>query len=258
MAWIVYFAFFIGFWVQAGELSPAEGLRIRLQTLLNDTELTLRNRNSARQGELRQARDLQYLKVFERIPLQENREALGVELSSSAVSFGVQLLKFECGISQPPSARVPRVLYTDDPPFEPQLDQLARAFPLHLEVRGNPKRIQDWIKSWPTELLRWVEPFGEIREIHGTHTEGVRWIIDARAYAFQRFRPPLVSLRDPLSLLPTSARKDPQTFARKEPALWKLITEIQARRSEALVQLHHRGQVLLDRARLNAYLEKVR
>ncbi len=227
--------------------SSADSLRIQLQTVLNDAELAIRNRNSMKQSLERQSRDIGYLKVFERIPFDDRRQQLREELTQSAEEFGVTLVELRYASPRARDLKIPKIpkaLYTDDPPFQPDPGALVRELGMTIDARGESAKIEAWMKSWPEAVLRWVEP------LRAPRPSGVagRWKIDARAYTFLKLPAPAVRIRDPRELLPLGFQAD--------PSLSSLVARIEKIRPEAEPFLKGRGDMLLDRARLEFFLRK--
>lgn len=238
-------------------LSPVERerLRFRLERLFNEADLLIRNSAASRADVARQERDARELRMMERIPFREDLTALRRSLAESAASTGVRLERLRAGPPPPRPAPPPRELGTERArPFRLSPEQVAEELPLRLEVRGERASIERWIARWKDEILRLVEPAGEFPLERGKKGG---WIVHARAYRFRpglefpRLRPP-----DPLTLLPSWARKDPAAFARLEPELWRLVQKTRAAVPRARTHYKNRRQFLLNDARLSFFLSK--
>jgi hypothetical protein len=257
-------------------LSPVERerLRYKLENLYDEVDLMIRNRDSDVADVHHQERDFRELRAFDRIPLAGSAEdsvaALQTELAANARLYGLRLLRLSLvGRARRP-APVPKAILTSSN-FRLSAEQVAEALELELRVSGDPARVAAWTKSWREELLRVVEPEGELtkgaegrlakgaegRLAKGAETQEPPTLkIRARAYRFRDIRFPRLSPRDPLTLLPAWARRDTKAFARAEPTLWRLVAGFQELAPKALPLYRVREDFLLNDARLSFFIRK--
>jgi hypothetical protein len=225
-------------------------LRYHLQNLWSEMDLLVRNQETDEKDLRRQDREFALFRVFDRIPFEPRIPELKKELSTSAQKYGLEisLLQIQRNLKEPPAP--PKEIYTDKRPFHFSKEQLYETLRLKISGRGSIKDVQRWLDSWDDILLRYVEPLGPItRTPRG-------WQVQAAAYRFRNVNFPRLKPRDPVTLLPAWARKDPGAFAQAEPQLWNYVTRIRAKTSEAELPYENRRKFLLNAARMSFFLSK--
>jgi hypothetical protein len=237
------------------ELSAAqrESLRFRLQNLLNEQVLLVRNRRADESDIRRQEREIQALKIYERIPFQEDLPGLKENLTDSAKTQGLKLIGIRVTGRSPLGGAIPSQLYTDDGDFRLKPEQIVTTLRFRATVEGDFSRVRDWIASWRDEQLRLTEAEGDPRPEGAARN---RWVVTARAFRFRDVKFPHLMARDPLELLPAWARREQDRFSHTEPLLWELVARIRDVAPEAAPLYRTREQFLLNDARISFFLSK--
>jgi hypothetical protein len=83
-----------------------------------------------------------------------------------------------------------------------------------------------------------------------------RFAVRARSYRFRELRYPRLRPRDPLELLPSWARRQPERFASQEPILWDYVKRIREKIPETPGLYEQRAEFLLDSARMSFFMTK--
>lgn len=233
-------------------------LRYRLETLFNEQDLLVRNEKSDRSDIEHQRREFEVLKVYERIPFQEDLPGLRKSLDESARAAGVKVVSFgkRAAAASKRASRVPDSVYTDQkPPFRLRDEHLVEAIPFRARVEGDEASVKRWIESWPEDQMRLAEPEGEPLRLAGSEGTG-RWEVRARAFRFREIKFPTLKARDPAQLLPRWAVKDPARFAREEPLLAGLVRKIRAVSPQAKPLYRHREDLILSHQRMSFFVSK--
>jgi hypothetical protein len=240
-----------------GEAERSE-LRYRLESLSNEMELLIRNQRSDASDSARIGRAFEGLRVLDRIPLQPELASLRAELESRAKESGVKVVKIELLGHDRPKKRVPAELYSDTPSFKLEPDQIGETLHIRLYLAGDGPAVEEWIQRWPYDQLRLIEPEAGYKK-PGLKPNGAgRFTLRARAFRFRDIHFPKLKPRDPISLLPAWARKDPGRFAATEPLLWQYIRNIQERIPLTAGPFDGLRELLLDKARMSFFLSKTK
>jgi len=235
-------------------LSQAEraSLRYKLENLFNEVDLLIRNQRVDEADVLRQEREMEALKVYERIPFTDDLEGLKEQLSESARQSGVKLERLLVLGRSKAKRRIPSSLLTDEPEFRLTPLDVVETLHLQLDARGSESAIQRWTSAWQTEQLRLVEPAVDAPERQGVD----RWQIQARTFRFRNIQFPALRPRPPEQLLPAWARRNSSEFARQEPLLWSFVEKVRALTPAALPLYRNRERFLLNGARMDFFLAK--
>lgn len=226
-------------------------LRFRLENLWNEIDLTLRNSRSRILDLQRLEKEMNYFRVLERFPLREDLEALEGELILTAREHRLQIHELKAISRQPVSRPVPEELFTDERKFEFAEDQLAQKITLRIRGKGSLHDVQKWISAWDEQIVRWIEPLNDPRDAKPGSFE-----VRAATYRFRDVRFPRLKYRDPLSLLPPSARKNPDRFSEQERQLWSFVTRIRDASTKAEAATRTRENFLLASARMSYFIKK--
>lgn len=262
-------------------LAPASGtpalsdversrLREKLFDFWSDVNLSIRNRNIDRYDLGRQEREMGQMGVFDKMPLNHCPESLRDRLGESAKRFGLYLSRVKVirhGASPKP---VPRRLFVDQGGYTFNQDQLVDTYSFELTVKGLESSLKDWSASWTSLPKQAPQPSdspyleadpglkGGVPWRESTpHALIPVWKARLRGYCFRDVRFPKLILRDPVALLPQWARRDPEKFARKEPALWSTIEKTRELIPDARPLYATRERFLLNDARLSFFLKKM-
>jgi hypothetical protein len=234
-------------------------LRQRLERIYYEQDLLVRNERGEAADLQHQEQELEALEVYGRIPFAEDITGLKRSLQRSATGQGLKLVGFERTGSVPPRGpKAPSKVFTDQaPPYRLGEGQIVHRILFRAKVRGSRARVLGWIRSWPSELLRLAE--AETRDPGRSISPAGSGIWLVRAHAF-RFDPkvkfPTLEPRDPMSVLPAWARREPDRFARERPQLWSYVTRVRERAPRARPLYKAREQTLLNTARLEFFLSK--
>ena len=243
--------------LHAGSLSDFERdrLRYKLETLFNEQDLMVRNQKSDRSDLNRQQREFEVLKVLQRIPFKEEIAGLRSELNASAREKKLKVLSFQpLPRTQRANPQLPDSVYTDQQPrFRLNDQQLVETISFRVTVEGEEGSVKEWIASWPDDQMRLTEAEGAPRPRKGGKN---RWSIRARAFRFRDIKFPSLKARDPKELLPQWARRDPESFARQEPLLWRLVEKIHAVAPKARPLYRQREDLILNSQRMSFFVSK--
>lgn len=241
---------------QALKPREREALRYKLESIFNETDLLIQNQTSDKADSRRHDLDARALKVFERIPFEDDLEGLRKQLQESATRFGLKLQDVQF-LPRPKPAPVPSELKTDDPRIRLKGEQVAERIPFRARVSGDRAKVREWIASWQTEVLRLIEPKGGYGQfpIQAASASG-QWNITAQAFKYRRIEFPKLIPVDPLEVLPKWAKKDPQAFAQAEPKLWSYVARTQELAPQARPLFDAKRDLLLKEARMEFFFQK--
>jgi hypothetical protein len=230
-----------------------EGLRFRLENLFNEVDLIIKNQDVDRSDVRRQNKEMEALRVFERIPFQDDLSGLKKQLEMSAHDKGLKLLGISVISRYGQSATLPKVVFSDDRRFRLTADQVAERINFTVKVEGKKEALLRWMQSWRDGQLRLVEADGTpVTELAIRQN----WMIRAHAFRFRKIRFPRLQVRDPFSVLPKWARKDPALFSKKEPLLWSFVNRTRRLTPRAQPFYEIRREFLLNQARLDFFFSK--
>jgi hypothetical protein len=257
--------FTLFFWVQrthAAQISPQlnpaqrESLRYHLEHVYNEVDLLLMNQKTDERDLLKLQRDLDTLKVFQRIPFDPEPEALQRELKASAFDHGIKLLQFtlyeplnSAPLRSTQASALPMSLPLKNHPLMKKLYFTAR-------ISGTHSHILAWLQHLKTEQMRLIDWEHPELDQNITAISPHQWILKAYAFQFREVKPPLITPPSPRSLLPLWARKNPRVFAKQEPLLWSFITKTEAKLPLTTKLYQRRGEFKLNEARLNFFLSR--
>jgi hypothetical protein len=243
--------------VEPPRLSPSEHdrLRARLERVFFEQDLMIRNQKVEASDLRHQEKEFEALKVFERIPFQDDLPGLRSSLDDSSRDHGLKIasVRFPHRSHREPAAPPSHLLSDERPSFQLTDQQLVDRIPFVAVVEGSEGDVRSWIRSWPDDQLR----LAEADEVQPAPGSANRWRVKAHAYRFREVKFPTLEPREPLELLPAWARKDPETFARAEPQLWSYVERTHAIRSQALPLYHVREHLLLNGARMSFFIARV-
>ena len=257
----LFFAVIFTFTLNAlasGSLTDLEKRRLRyhLENLFNEVDLLLKNKKIDSKDLIKQTKSLENYQIYQHIPLERDLSPLNKSLEQSAVQNHLKLKKFQLSRTSKTPPSPPKSVYTDGPEFHFSQDQIVETLYLHLEVQGTQAKIQEWIKLWPQNVFRLIEP--DLKKgtpvMAGIHAN--LWQVKAHTYRFRKTQFPSLHPRNPRNLLPLWARKDPQAFAQSEPVLWKFVTQIETLIPKTAQLYQTRADFLLNDARLHFFLSK--
>jgi len=228
-----------------------EKTRFHLANAFNEAELLIKNHNSFERDVKRQEQDFKGMKVFERIPLTDNLQDLREQLEESAKPASIEISAYQIGKRTPVDLHsIPQEIYSSDEFRIPEA-KLVEKIPLNLQIRGDEKRIDNWVKNWDDEILRLIEPNGKLVKISKNEFK-----ISARTYRFTEATYPTLKAKDPILFLPKWARDNPKKFAAQEPTLWDYVKKARDLYPESSRYLKFRQQYLMNDARISFYLAK--
>lgn len=231
-----------------------DSLRFHLQNLSNELELLRKNQRADARDVKRQEQGFEELKVFERIPFQENIPGLRSELTQSAKESHLTLLRFKITGKSPSPPEVPKKVSTHSNEFQFSADQLVEKIYFEAQVSGKKGDVEQWIKTWHENQLRLTEPNTKIPQHSIKQLRPHLWKVSAHAFCFRDVQFPTLVPRNPRELLPTWAQKDPQTFARGEPLLWNWVTQIESLIPNSEPYYQTRSRFLLNDARMHFFV----
>ncbi|OFZ55724.1 MAG: hypothetical protein A2428_00055 [Bdellovibrionales bacterium RIFOXYC1_FULL_54_43] len=237
------------------ELSVEEraDLRYRLQNLLNEFELLIMNRKADEGDVRRQERQFKALKVFDRIPLgSDDVQGLRAEMMEGGKKKGIKVLKFAVLSRSKPGPSLPGRVPSNWP-FRFQESQLTKAIQFELQVEGDERAVNGWVRSWKETQLRLAEPTGRVEALGRT---GSQWRIRGRAFSFRKIRLPVVIPRRARDLLPDWVQANPIEFSQKAPDLGKLVHQIEELRGRVAPFYRLRQEFLLNGARMSFFMRK--
>lgn len=233
-------------------------IRAKLERIYYEQEFMLRNERIDRSDLKHQEKQMEALKVFERIPLREDLPGLRTSLTSSARDHNLKLISLKPVVHAVPRApRVPSQIYSDQsPPFKLTEEQLIEKIPFTAILEGDRTAVLGWMSSWREDQLRITEP-ATLRAEQSLKPAGPgRWLIRARAFRFREVKFPTLEPRDPVSVLPPWAQANPDRFAKANPLLWELVTKTRAISPQARLLFRNREQMQLNAARMSIFLSK--
>lgn len=232
--------FLIAFIASSIHAAPAPGdLRLRLDIVLNEARLAIRNRSAHRTELDRMRRRAEYLRMSERIPFKEDLGGLVRELSLGAAKREL-LWRAHRVIRRQPAAKIPSRVFSDQPRVRLSDQQLAQEVDLSVRVQGELLAIERWIEAWPDEMLRYVELIAKPKKI----SEGL-WEIRLRTFRFRSITFPKIVVRAPEVPNAEKARFERQ------------LAEIRKLGKAARKDLDLLGKVLLERARFEYFARRV-
>ena len=238
---------------KVGPAADREIARFRLENLRNELEILLANHHADEADRARQKRELLAFKVYERVPFADGLEALRRELTAqAAVAPGVQVVDLRA-VARPGSARRPPAeIFSDEASFRLAADQVADTIGIRVSLTGREDAVREWVRTWPSTLVRLVDPpvghpeFNIFPDGHG------HWTADARVYRFRDTHFPRVRPRDPVTILPVGLRTGP----RADPELWELVTRIQKLAPASARLYAARGEFKLEAARMQFFISR--
>lgn len=230
-------------------------LRSRLEGVFNELRLLSKNAASDRSDLSRLEREFQALNVYGQIPISDELGSLQRQLRRSGKDFAISVLTARwVGRSPEPEKAAPEFVYTDSQAsvqryMHPGDDRVAQKLTLEITVSGPRENFSAWVRSWPDNITRLLEP---LRSDRGR--------LFARAYRFRPLELPELRPRSPRELLPAWARARPESFAAEEPELWAYVT-----RSEELLGQNRffreayevRRKIFMNEARMRFFLKKL-
>lgn len=239
-------------------LSDAErsSLRYRLENIYNEVDLLIRNRRSDELDIQRQEQTAQYLKIYERIPFQPRLAEIRSQLSSAADENHLKIQSFRLLPRIPETKEVQAKAFTDEHGVHLRPDEIADRIRFRFVVAGDKDQVRAWIRGWPENIMRLLEPEGGVRSPILQPVGGGQWEVEAWAFRFRDIGYPRLRLRDPRALLPEWARRNPELFARQEPLLWNLIEKTEETGPRAGTLLPGRERFLLNDARISFFFLK--
>ncbi len=240
--------------------SERSSLRYHLQNLLNEEELIIRNHNADLSDIRKQERDFAALKVFERIPFERDviglTQSLKESISGNSSNRSLKWIQFKPLGIHTHLTHLPREVVTNETPFRLTSNQLTESIPFQVTLEGKDFDLKQWIKSWPSALMRVIE-LEKLEKINSSHSSLPQtWTIKAHAFRFRKIEFPHLVPGNPLKLLPHWAQKNPQIFSEMEPTLWNLVQEINTLAPKTLPHYPDRGRLLLNNHRMNFFLSK--
>jgi hypothetical protein len=233
-------------------------LRYKLETLFNEQDLMIRNQKVDHSDVAHQRKELEALKVFERIPYKADIAGLQENLRESSKRRGLKLITFKAlqGKTKASAKRVPESLYTDDPAFRLTPAQLAEEVPFRAVLQGDKPSVLTWMESWPDDQLRLTEPRGGNPDSAIKGLPNGQWEIQAHAFRFRDIKFPTLKARDPIELLRREGVRTPETLAQTDPLLWSFVTRIRELAPQARPLYHTREDLLLNSAIMSFFVSK--
>lgn len=233
------------------QLSPSErqGLRMRLQDLLNEEELLIENQRADIADLRRQERDFRLLQVFDRIPFEPRIPSLKKEIARIAAHHGVHIQSFSATPKKTAAQPLPRRIHSNQQLPHLSTKQLVQRIEFQLIARGTRPAIRNWLDSWPADHLRYVETAQAPRPLG----EGL-WKIEGVAFRFRPVKMPGIEPRDPRELLPPWVRQNKKLFSAKEPYLQGMVERIRKLAPEAGPLYRHRTLFALNAARMSFFM----
>ena len=244
---LVVILFSFPFSARATQSESREETRFRLDQIVNEQDLMIRNQRADRADVLHQQRDLEALKVYERIPLKEDLAGLEQDLLKSARANGLILGRVRVvGHSSEPEA-LPQEVFTDRP-FHLLPGQIAQTTFLEVELKGKRQNLDRWMGSVHEQQMRLVEVQ------HGLHKQRVKshhgfWQVRLQTFQFREILFTRLRPRNPYEVLSLSSEKD--------PALERLAQKAQDLIPRAAPFYENRRAFLLNQERLSFFFRKV-
>jgi hypothetical protein len=266
---VLFLAFFGMHWCEATterpppvslSLTERNSLRYNLENTFNEVDLLIRNHKADLTDLKRQERDMNALKVFDRIPFQRDIPGLKRELKKSSQPWKIQIRQVEVTHYSKPASAAPGLQTTDAPLYRLKPEQVAETIFLKLSVKGEEEPVKKWVSSWRTDQMRLVEldlnHSSEINSQVMRKTGPDIWELRIRTFRFRSIAYPVLSPRNPRELLPSWAKKNTDLFSSSEPILWSFVTRIEALAPKARPYYKNRAHFLLNDARMNFFLSK--
>ena len=213
----------------------------RLNQIFNELDLLIRNQRADRADVLHQKRDIEGLKVYERIPLQENLSGLERELFESTRRSGLKLGRVRVLEHSPEPEKPPEEIFTDRS-FHLSADQLARSMTLEIDVKGAQKNVESWMTSVQDNQMRLVKVLDKKLKGHG-----VVWKLRLKSFQFRDIVFPKLRPRDPKEVLLLCSEPD--------SVLKNLAKKAQALIPRAAPFYENRREFLLNQARLEFFIK---
>jgi hypothetical protein len=234
-------------------------LRFRLQDIFNEADLLIRNKKADQADLARIKRDESMLKMYSRIPLEEDLPDLERELGSTSENYDLDLIRFSVTARSGTSGPVPASVYTDNSEFHLTSDQLVETISFRVIVRGDQKNVRNWVKAWGKDFVRIIEPqggYGKLPVQKDPSGKPHRYAVEGQAFRFRDIQFPKLLPRDPVTVLPEWARKNPSQFAKAEPELWRYVEKTRKLAPKAKPLYEHRREFLLNSARFDFFTHK--
>ncbi|MBC7692082.1 MAG: hypothetical protein H7222_09950 [Methylotenera sp.] len=231
-------------------------LRFRLENNTNELELLVKNQKADGSDLNRQKRDEEALQLYQRIPLKDQLDSLTLQMDQSAKAQQVKLVNLRIiGRSSTAAQKIPAEVITDQK-FKLTEDQLVEKIFIEAQVQGSAEQVKAWLDSWQENQMRLVEPRGGYGSYPLVALGKSEWKVLAQAFKFKDIQFPKLKPRDPLEVLPVTAKKNPQDFAKAEPMLWNIVKKSQTLLPQALPLFEAKREFKLNEARMNFFLSK--
>lgn len=249
---------------QPTALAPARAseLEYRLENLANELELLVRNHRADEADVKRQEHQLAVARAYQRIPFEDGLPALLKELRAASAPRGIAIERVLLVGRSGASRRIPRELYSDQTAFKMRPEDAVETLDIRIVTSSGPgagdaAAVDRWAQGLGRRTTRLLDPPDGQDALRCFPDGRGHRTVDARIYRFRRIRFPRVRPRDPLSLLPASARRDPSGFARAEPRLWQYVERIRRLEPVAGALYPIRGRFFLNDARMSFLLSKL-
>lgn len=228
--------------------NPGDEYRDRLKQKESELNLFIQNQTSHLSDLRKQENDMAELKIYEWIPLDSDSQKANRNLKSkfaqSALAHGIALDAIQ--ILRPEKServqKIPKELNVDSRPvFRLQEKQIVRKLTLRISVRGSAEAIENWIDSWPSEILRLANVQYPLVQ-QGKN----QWQLQAKIFEFKDVKFPELEIHDPFEGIPSWTTKD--------PAMILLAKRIRDLTPKATPLYQIRGRFLLNAARMSFFL----
>ncbi len=233
-------------------------LRYRLENLFNEQDLMIRNQKVDKSDIEHQRKEMEALRVYDRIPFKNDIPGLRTSLVTTAKTHALTIQAFK--LLPMPRARprpVPQWIYTDvQPAFRFSEDQLVKQIPFAVTVRGDEEAVRNWMTSWATDQWRLAEPIRASQKSPIRKVGAGLYEVSGRAFRFTPVQFPQLRTRDPIALLPAWAAHSPQKFAQQEPMIWDYVTRIRGIAPQARPFYRNRERMLLGSARMSFFISR--
>ena len=231
-----------------GLAAAADGhLTYRLQNVVNEFDLLIKNQRADQADLRRQKREMEILRVFERIPYTSDLGGLRQQLEASARESEIRIVGLEVrGRSRDPGG-VPTRVPSDGARFEFSEAQLLEILFLEIRIEGKKDKVSSWIASLLDHQLRLVR--AEQKALK--RLPSGRWVLSAQAFRFRTVVFPTIIPVDPRQIVAQAA---PQVA--NDPIVKDLIARAMAQRGQVLPLYRGRGEFLLNGARMRLFAEK--
>jgi hypothetical protein len=224
-----------------------------LENLHNGFELLIRNQKVDQLDFKKQARDLEALKVYERIPFQPETQALKKSLIAHGKTAGFPVTGVTFLPSSLPPSRphsMPQTLHIKGEFFHPAPEQFVQEVRFKFQVSGSRALIQRWTQTWKDDLMRLVE----LDSISESASVASLYEVQAHAFQFKKVKYPKIIPPHAVEYLPAWAQANPKVFSQQEPALWSWVTRSEKLRPLTPTLYEKRGEFLLEAAHLEFFL----